>query len=122
MTNFPTPEQTACMYIGHRLARVLDQAKKDGGDRSVAEVLLDGRPFHGTFLHASDLEHLSRVLGLHLYGDISQLDEIFAFVKTALESNGYMEYLGHEAPDVTIALANVHVYGPRIDFIAIVAA
>lgn len=86
MTDLPTPEQTACMYIGHRLGKVLDQAKEARGDRSVTEILLDGRPFHGTFLHASDLEHLSRVLGLHLYGDTSQLDEIFAFVQAALES------------------------------------
>lgn len=62
------------------------------------------------------------MLGLHLYGERSQLKEIFAFVKDALESNGYMGHLNQEAPGVTIALANIHVHGPRIDFIAIAVA
>ena len=116
----PTPEQTACMFIGHCLGNVLESAKNDvNGNCSVAEILLEGRPYHGTFLPARDLEHLCGILGLRLYGDDSQLDEIFAFVQDALETNGYMTHLGQEAPGVTIALANAHVHGPRIDFVAV---
>lgn len=117
MGTLPTPEQAAKMHIGMCLGNILKAAKAEARMRemSVSEVILANPTWYGTFLSRTDLEYLSRRLGVSIYGESEQLEDVFAFVGESLEAEGYLAHLKDEAPELAFELDR---RTPRIRFVA----
>lgn len=117
MGTLPTPEQAAKMHIGMCLGNVLEAAKPEAQmhGMTVSEVILTNPTWFGTFLSRTDLEYLSRCLGVSIYGESEQLEEVFTFVRESLEAEGYLAHLKDEAPELAFELDR---RTPRIRFVA----